>query len=48
MVELIEAIHTDLWQVGERRRKRYGLDASARRPEADARPQLDVLGAAGS
>ena len=47
MVELIEAIHTDLWQVGERRRKRYGLDASARRPEADARPRLDVLGAAG-
>ncbi|HUD24506.1 MAG TPA: GAF domain-containing protein [Burkholderiaceae bacterium] len=40
MVELIEAIHTDLWQAGERRRKRTGLEASAR-------PRQDALGAAG-
>jgi hypothetical protein len=48
MVELIEAIHTDLWQAGERRSKRSGREASARRADApDSRPRLDALGAAG-
>jgi hypothetical protein len=48
MVELIEAIQTELWQAGERRRKRFDLDASTHRlPAPESRSGLDALRAAG-
>ncbi len=48
MVELIEAIQTELWQAGERRRKRSDLDGSTHRlPAHDSRAGLDALRAAG-
>jgi len=47
MIELIEAIHTELWQAGERHHNRPPRGAPAARSAAlDLRRQLDVLGAA--
>jgi hypothetical protein len=47
MVELIDAIHTELWQAGQRRKERlrHGL-AAGRSAAADRPRQLDALGAA--
>jgi hypothetical protein len=47
MVELIDAIHTELWQAGQRRKERLRQGLAAARSAAADRPrQLDALGAA--
>jgi len=47
MIELIEAIHTELWQAGQWRRDRLrGGQAAARLGPADPAPALQAMGAA--
>jgi hypothetical protein len=47
MIELVEAIHTELWQAGQCRRNRLWGAAAARSEAANQVPQLDAVGAAG-
>jgi len=46
MIELIEAIHVELWQAGQWRRRRASVAAAARAPAVPAAPSLHMMGAA--